>query len=609
MTVIAAFQGDTKREEETSNLVRCLIEIIESVNSVKKLAVFGAEGDALIEKILKSVQVPVIINAEEMVKSGVDRRERNDFILILNTTFTVTDLLITTHWDAETRFILMCKEHWDELIFQQFWKKKVINVFALVEHDVEVLLYSFLPFGVNGCNTAHKILLDRWSRGRFLGSGLIKIHDGVTITNMNNCPVNVTVVDVKPQVFFQDECSCNGTHQTSGIEGNIMKEIGKKLNMELMYVTAVDGIGWGWIEPKPSGVVGEVYTGRSEFGIGLLAPTVERFENLDLSVHYNGHECITYGVPKGAGAKQPAWIMILIFEFEGIMWFLIILVFIFVLFQFELINKALKLSLFRNNFDFFMYLFGACLGTPVKVQESFTQRITVISWIIFTFIITVAYRSSMGSKLTVPTPDPDINTFKDLLKSNLRLTGYNNMLRLMQYNDSEPEIKLMAERFEVTYFDIDQAVYDIARHRNIAHVRHVSTFLYYSLISAEARGHIHVLEDCIYRYYPIFVMKKNSPFTKLTNRVILNLYETGIIKYWKSWYMYDFPKKPNTFEKLSLEHTFGMFFIILIGYLLAITFFIAELIYCRLRASMNMAKIKKLFLAPLSRQVLVRKGH
>ncbi|KAL0278995.1 UNVERIFIED_CONTAM: hypothetical protein PYX00_000648 [Menopon gallinae] len=239
-----------------------------------------------------------------------------------------------------------------------------------------------------------------------------------------------------------------------------------------------------------------------------------------------------------------------------------------------------------------MYLFGSCLGIPIKVRQFLTQRIAVISWIIFTFIITVAYRSSMGSKLTVPTPDPDINTFKDLLKSHLELTGYNNMLRLMQYNDSEPEIKLMAERFTVTYFDIDQAVHDIARLRNIAYVRHVSTFVYYSLKSDVARGHIHVLEDCIYRYYPMFVMKRNSPFTKRTNRIILSLYESGIIKYWKSWYMYDLPKKPNTFEKLSLEHTFGMFFIILMGYGLAFAFFIGELTYHGLGTSKKMVKIK-----------------
>lgn len=396
---------------------------------------------------------------------------------------------------------------------------------------------------------------------------------------MNQCAVNITIVDVKPITIFKDECNCNRSSRLQGIEGNLMQEIARKFNFNPTFVIALDGIGWGWIRPSPHGAVGEVYTGRSDFANGLLAPTVERYENLDISLPYNGRECITCGVPKGAGVSTPSWIIILVSEFTPVTWMLIFFSFVVTFFIFFALNKYSKAKLFFRNSDIFLYEFSSCLGLPIKVPQYLSFKLSVLTWILFCFIVTVAYKSSISSKLTVPNEDPDINTFEELLLSSLELTGYNNMFRLLDYNSSEPVIKRMVERFQVTEFDINYAVDIIAEERKIAYVRHTSTFLYYALISPKARGNIHVMVDCILSYYPIVVTKKHSPFSYRLNQLISRLTESGITKRWRSEYIYDVPPPPKPFLKLSNYHMYGVFSILCGGCLLGFFLFLIEIVW------------------------------
>ncbi|KAK6630514.1 hypothetical protein RUM43_014499 [Polyplax serrata] len=586
------FSVETHERERVEGITDCVCQIAVILGASKLAVWFSPEQSDIISELVKKMTLPVILNAGEWHKDeGLDERSPTQMVAVFH--YSNAQLLLNgTLWNANTRFIIVGRGTGDvQSDFGAFWKSKVVNVFHLVETEGGVEVYSFLPYTKGDCDAETTLLVDKYlvTRGSFVNGGSA-LNDSFRIKNMNRCPVNVTIVDLSPVTIFTDEYGNNSSSRLGGIEGNLLHEVATRLNFNATYATALDGIGWGWIRPSPSGAVGEVYTGRSDFATGLLAPTIERYEALDLSMPYSGRECITYGVPKGAGVRTPDWITILTFEYTPITWFLIFLSCIFLFCVFYTMNKYSKTKLFFRTSDIFLYQFSSCLGLPIKIPNYLFIRLTVLTWIIFTFVTTVAYKSSISSKLTVPKEVPDINTFDELLRSHLQLTGYNNMFRLLQYNGSEPVIKKMEERFKITDFDIKYAIDLIARERKIAYVRHTSSFLYYSLMNPNSKGKIHVMTDCILSYHPIIVTKKHSPFSYRLNQLISWLLESGITNKWRSNFIYDIPYAPFPFHKLALHHMYGVFCILLTGYTVGLIAFMLEIFSCSCKKSTRQNK-------------------
>ncbi|KAK6624953.1 hypothetical protein RUM44_011817 [Polyplax serrata] len=586
------FSVQTHESERVEGITDCVCQIAVILGASKLAVWFSPEQRDIISDLVKKMTLPVILNAGEWHKDeGLDERRPTQMVAVFH--YSNAQLLLNgTLWNANTRFIIVGRGAGDvQSDFAAFWKSKVVNVFHLIETEGGVEVYSFLPYTKGDCDAETTLLVDKYlvTRGSFVNGGSA-LNDSFRIKNMNRCPVNVTIVDLSPVTIFTDEYGNNSSSRLGGIEGNLLHEVATRLNFNATYAIALDGIGWGWIRPSPSGAVGEVYTGRSDFATGLLAPTIERYEALDLSMPYSGRECITYGVPKGAGVRTPDWITILTFEYTPITWFLIFLSCVFLFCVFYTMNKYSKMKLFFRTSDIFLYQFSSCLGLPIKIPNYLFIRLTVLTWIIFTFVTTVAYKSSISSKLTVPKEVPDINTFDELLRSHLQLTGYNNMFRLLQYNGSEPVIKKMEERFKITDFDIKYAIDLIARERKIAYVRHTSSFLYYSLMNPNSKGKIHVMTDCILSYHPIIVTKKHSPFSYRLNQLISWLLESGITNKWRSNFIYDIPYAPFPFHKLALHHMYGVFCILLTGYTVGLIAFMLEIFSCSCKKSTRQNK-------------------
>lgn len=84
------------------------------------------------------------------------------------------------------------------------------------------------------------------------------------------------------------------------------------------------------------------------------------------------------------------------------------------------------------------------------------------------------FQASMGSKLAVPPTNPDINTFLDLIESNLEITGFYNSIRLIKGED--PVIQAIAKRSVPTTVTIAEAFARLVSKRDIAYMRQKTTF-------------------------------------------------------------------------------------------------------------------------------------
>lgn len=364
-------------KRQNPKLIDCIVALIGSIKETKfKIAIrYSKEYGILASEIMKKLDVPVVTNVNEQQQwQGLDTTLPVNIALSIDNHPNPIEILNNTLWNTDTRFLIVVDSKTNlEDIFEKFWASKVIHVYVLMEDLNSISVYTFQPYKFGKCASAQIKMIDEWRNEQFTGNGLAIINNNIRIENFNGCHVNVSVVNVKPNVMFHDHCNCGSLKHIDGIEGKVLIEIAKGMNMNATYVLPQGGIGWGWIRPSPAGVVGDVYMGKSEFGLGLLAATLERFETLDITEPYGGDECITYGVPRGAAAHRLDWLDLIISEFPYKIWIYILAAFIFAVISCRVLIKKSKEG-FGRHLTVPLYLFGIALGVPRKSPNSLILR-------------------------------------------------------------------------------------------------------------------------------------------------------------------------------------------------------------------------------------------
>jgi len=100
---------------------------------------------------------------------------------------------------------------------------------------------------------------------------------------------------------------------------------------------------------------------------------------------------------------------------------------------------------------------------------------------------------------------------------------------------------------------------------------------------------LRVMQECTSRYFIALALAKRSPYTTAFNVEVVRLIESGIVQHWKesntrvsvnstesSLFEKDGRKNKGP-EVLRLEHVQGAFLLLVVGFLMCIVVFIAEL--------------------------------
>lgn len=573
--------------EPLSQVSECAVRIIEQLPwAVFKTSIFAEKDNStLMTEILRMINVPVVINSTELSKyKGTDIRVRSNLVIIIRYSHgTIDSLLGQTLWNGATKFILLGKEQYQLAeSFKEFWMRRVVNVFALAENTHGVGLYSFSPYQYNNCSSTTPILLDTCINGTFIKEQFKIINEEGRIKNLNQCPVNTSAVPVKPAVIF---CKgCNNSKDIDGIEVRIVKVIGEKLNITFTFSEPKDGLNWGAIHP-PKGVVGEIYNRVSDFGIGLLSPVPDRYISLDVSNFIHGKECVTFAVPAGAGNDRLWWIKSITGALKPREWLYIILSLMVTAFVIHIGSKFTPM-------ETFMYTTASVIGYSVKMPKNLRIKVVTMFLIFFSITITNIYKASLGREMTVPHKPAEINTFKQLLDSNLDLMGDSAMVKSMEEYRSEPIYTELANRYTITSGEVEIHLYKMLQDQKFAYLCEEINFLYLALIDPVIRGKIHIIDDCVRLYFPVILMQKNSPFTHTSNVIITRLFESGIIKHWRSLFVHPLENSPNRFKPVELKRSFGSLVILLGGLILATIAFFIELFLGYRKSRVPVKKLK-----------------
>lgn len=272
------------------------------------------------------------------------------------------------------------------------------------------------------------------------------------------CKANVSFFDYPPDIVFTG-------HRLLGTEGLMIQTVADHLSIELHYINRHE-IEFGEFDP-PSGLNGDVASGRSIVGLGVLYATHARFVYVDFAFGC-GYTQWAWAVPLHAAPRPPTWFVILVSEFSPIVWMGMLVVYLILLPVAILFEWKSK---WRAPWPF--HLLALLLGVP---QQILLQRILSLAIVVFGFLVTSHYQAMMGSKLTAPAKIPDITSLKQLAESELRLLGPGVIGMILNVSANafpEDQTKYaLSSRYEPTTKSLDELLPRIVQHRDIAYHRH-----------------------------------------------------------------------------------------------------------------------------------------
>lgn len=567
-----------------SPISECIVHIFNKYfnNSRKILFTFSSQQTEVASQIIKKIDLPMLINAREFEIADIDEidmRTSNDVSVVMDESSNITELLNESKWTADTQFLVVISTSQDKMIdiFQEFWANNIVNVLLLVANDSDVHIYTYMPFNQYDCAMHKPVMLAVYTTGQNLTKEIIQTE---RVTNLNGCTLNGSIIIMPPSIMFTNEETEDGKKSITGIDYLTITEISKQLNFKWNLAIPKDGKMFGSTKPNPEGACGEVFLKESHFALGRFVITTARYKHLDTSVPIScERECMSWAVPVGAKKGRQAWISLLISGFSNDVWFMVTVTSISVIATFRIFSRTLKTDqhLFNENIKTIIYTYRSSLGSSVKHPKSLPTKIVFLSWLLYSFVILSSYQALMGSKLTVPPRQSNIDTFKDLLESDLDISGYRGMFNIVtESQEDDEEIQALDKRFVNANFDLKKAVQKLAHDKNIAFLGTMTTTMYGVISDPDAKGLIHFMKQCVNEFYPVIFMQKNCPFTARVNRIITSLFEAGIICKWKRQYVYEVPEPVPSVEKLSLKRMIGSFVILVAGLGAALIAFAAE---------------------------------
>ncbi|CAD7084259.1 unnamed protein product [Hermetia illucens] len=379
-----------------------------------------------------------------------------------------------------------------------------------------------------------------------------------------------------------------------GTEGLLVREFCKVRNCTLK-VKPHGPDGWGGIYENGSsdGLIGSVYTMETEFGIGCIYNWYS--EELDVSrTIYKS--AVTLLVP--APSLLPPYLTPVL-PFSSTIWIIVIISIIITSMAFHLLNvfgirdpfKAYK----KRSFVF------STLGiVAIFFQQSFLKgrftRPYIICLLFASMILEITYTSRFKAQMTIPQYTGLIDSSLQFVESNLKWSAPANAWILTIAESQIPFEHTLVNNFEIkSYSEMRNLTF--SRKYGFG-VERLSSGLYSfgPYIQEDALDYLHVINDNLFFDYTRAISIRGWPLMPSFDELVSHAFEHGLLYAWERKFVRKY-LDPSTEERLLLyrnglrnrflkseptvlneKHVSGLFFLLLLGYVLGLTCFVCELI-------------------------------
>ncbi|XP_044265394.1 uncharacterized protein LOC123011819 [Tribolium madens] len=364
---------------------------------------------------------------------------------------------------------------------------------------------------------------------------------------------------------------------------------------------------WGDIFPNWSGngLLGNLVEDKADVGFSALYTWEFCYHFLELSkpLVRTGITCL---VP--APKLSQRWLTPL-FSYSSHLWFCVILTLVVAIFVLSLVmfcynhNKIFNLKYSpkpKTTYIYFLKSAVTIVLKPVFQQSVSLKRIPVEVaskflmglMLILDLFLTSSYSSGLATVMTIPTYENAINTVEDLANSGLDWGATQDAWIMSIQHTEEPNyIKIVSKFHPISEEELlkfsksGQFGFSIERLPS-------ENYAIGNYITEDTIDNFHVMKEDLYWEQCVMMLRKNSVLLPALDLFILKMFEAGLISHWQNeavdLYMNAKVQKAVKFyksnkgqekkaEKLQWSHVEGPFALLLIGYIVSITFFILEL--------------------------------
>ncbi|XP_045494870.1 uncharacterized protein LOC123693716 [Colias croceus] len=319
------------------------------------------------------------------------------------------NLTKVSSWDPYTKIIIVIKYLSHESmreIFDMLLEVHVVNV-LLLNDTATVDLFTYNPYENYRCGRQYDRIIEF---GQCNGvSEFIDLFYNKLITGLNRCKFRITYTHFPPHAI--DPSSSD--YSLPGINQYILNMIAKKENFTTKDTYKYNADEFSIIVNGSTAVgpLRRLQTNKTDIVVGVMILTGPRSRVFTYIT--DNYASIDYIVLQVARARAGELGNILE-EFRGIVWLLLLLVFVLFSSLYFLINKQESKSIIL------LKLFGYLLLQSSRIRGGTKSRFILIFWIVFAYLIHCYYLSNLVSFMTNPILEHQISSEEDIVSYNLK---------------------------------------------------------------------------------------------------------------------------------------------------------------------------------------------
>ncbi|KDR16369.1 hypothetical protein L798_09708 [Zootermopsis nevadensis] len=531
-------------------------------------------------------------------------------------------LSYSASWNPRARFVVTAvikaqlydSQETAKNLLQEISLWKIFDVVVIVKasatHNTEKIKNDIQNFQINTwfpyqapdrCSNVHEVtLLESWlmeGKGRLskntnLFPNKIKYDlNGCTITAAT-FPVDIAVGPYR-YVDKNDSTATPSVTYESGTEVRLIKSVAEKLNLTLRFLPPPSkNEKWGDLAEDGTftGLLGDVVYGRADVGFAVWPLHPKLLVIMDATKSYLGDDWVWW-VP--CAKKVPRWKSIsMVFLPSTWSALLVSVIFAVVIIPCMVTREPSELKIYRNCGNSVSTVWATFLGVSIpRMPKTVPVRTFLISWIWYCLAINTIFQTFLISFLIEPGLQHQMNSLQEILASEKKY-GYNEWFDMV-VRDTEDEFSetILRNRVACNEGNEPPCLDWVAHHDNFsllcsrALLQYILTREY---LDKNGKPLICQAGGLFFPVNYVTYMAKWNPLLNRFNDIITRLLESGISDKWIESGLYLQRVHARTSSRrvgvgeyydISLEHSQGIFAILLPGTILSVMVFFLEVFY------------------------------
>ncbi|XP_035439193.2 uncharacterized protein LOC118268704 [Spodoptera frugiperda] len=542
-----------------------------------------------LKTFLKTYRQPAVVRLGKSTPTSSRRSYVKQMVIFGEDSSEISSTLrwvVRSKYDSNGKFIIICaflNQECDEIkIFKTLHDLYMTNVLLLKpsQSSNRTSAYSYRIATMERCNNyiPYKLNISLNCRNDECLKGLFKEN----LSNFHRCSLYVSTINQPPFMYLH-----NNTENTTGIDAEIMQLAADMLNANLKFIKPSDSLDPGhYTKNNWTGSLGDIYNKRIHISACSAPLTSNKYGNFQISFTYYSMDIVWAArLP----SQKSSWEKLLS-PLTILLRVLLVLMFFSIGFGNTLCNTTIGRKLrtvFQiptPKYSLLFYSWILFLGMPIlrsPTRKSFL--VLVYTWIWFCFVIRSVYQAALINSLKNPAYLPNLKSFQDVIKDGYPFGG---LATLRDYYSDDRAIYdrwivLDLPQLPETLNSILDGTTDFVLASNKEVIKHY-------LMQNNGLKKLQIIPEKIVNSPTVLYYKKFSPVTTPLNAVLRTATEAGFIQRTFDRYL-DRDRKllrlhrNQPKESLKMEHFTGCFVLIVLGWAVAVTYFVVEYICGNLR--------------------------